>query len=197
MLAALFHIWTAYAGVLEPRPMRAIHLLFLIPPAFLLYAWALSQLGRAAWLAAFLFVICGAIRLARFNVYAGLLDRRFFVGLPTPAAAGLAASTVLLLADEDIARWGLLAISAATYVVAVLMVSTFRYWSFKEVDFARRHRVGILLLVVLAVLIVATYHQVFLFALFGLYALSGPARRLWVRKPESAPSADTERKEGQ
>jgi CDP-diacylglycerol--serine O-phosphatidyltransferase len=170
---------------------------FCVAPAFLLYAWALSQLGRAAWLAAFLFVICGAIRLARFNVYAGLLDRRFFVGLPTPAAAGLAASTVLLLADEDIARWGLLAISAATYVVAVLMVSTFRYWSFKEVDFSRRHRLGILLLVVLGVLIVATYHQLFLFALFGLYVLSGPARRLWVRKPESVPSADTERKEGQ
>jgi len=165
--------------------------------AFLLYAWALSQLGRAAWLAAFLFVICGALRLARFNVYAGLLDRRFFVGLPTPAAAGLAASTVLLLADADIARWGLLAISAATYVVAVLMVSSFRYWSFKEVDFSRRHRLGILLLVVLGVLIVATYHQLFLFALFWLYVLSGPARRLWVRKPESAPSVDTERKEGQ
>lgn len=168
---------------------------FCVAPAFLLYAWALSHLGRAAWLAAFLFVICGAIRLARFNVYAGLLDRRFFVGLPTPAAAGLAAATVLLLAEEEIARWGLLAISAATYIVAVLMVSTFRYWSFKEVDFSRRHRVGILLLVVLAVLIVATAPQFFLFTLFGLYVLSGPARRLWVRKPESAPSVDTERKD--
>src|SRR3990170_2393073 len=136
-------------------------------------------------------------KVARFNVYAGLLDRRFFVGLPTPAAAGLAAASVLFLADEEIARWGLLAISAATYVVAVLMVSTFRYWSFKEVDFSRRHRLGILLLVVLGVLIVATYHQLFLFALFGLYVLSGPARRLWVRKPESVPSGDTERKEGQ
>jgi CDP-diacylglycerol---serine O-phosphatidyltransferase len=104
---------------------------------------------------------------------------------------------VLLLADEEIARWGLLAISAATYIVAVLMVSTFRYWSFKEVDLSRRHRLGILLLVVLGVLIVATYHQVFLFALFGLYVLSGPARRLWVRKPESVPSTDAERKDDQ
>ena len=169
---------------------------FCVAPAFLLYAWALSQLGRAAWLAAFLFVICGAIRLARFNVYSALTDRRFFVGLPTPAAAGIAASTVLLFADEEIPRWGLLAISVATYLVALLMVSTFRYWSFKEVDFARRHPLGVLLLVVLGVLIVATAPQLFLFALFALYILSGPARRLWVRKPESAVRADTERKDG-
>lgn len=168
---------------------------FCVAPAFLVYAWALSRLGRAAWLAAFLFVICGALRLARFNVYSGLLDRRFFVGLPTPAAAGLAASTVLLFAGEEMSRWELLAISVATYLVALLMVSTFRYWSFKEVDFARRHPVGVLLLVVLAVLIVANAPQHFLFALFALYVLSGPARRLWVRKPEGAVSVDAERKD--
>ncbi|MBI4588546.1 MAG: CDP-diacylglycerol--serine O-phosphatidyltransferase [Candidatus Rokubacteria bacterium] len=165
---------------------------FCVAPAVLLYAWALSQLGRAAWLASFLFVICGALRLARFNVYSGLIDRRFFVGLPTPAAAGLAAATVLLFADGELPRWGLLAIGAATYLVALLMVSTFRYWSFKEVDFARRHPLGVLLVVVLGVLIVATAPQVFLFTLLGLYALSGPARRLWVRKPESAGTTDTE-----
>ena len=168
---------------------------FCVSPAYLLYAWALSQLGRTAWFAAFLFVICGALRLARFNVYVGLTDRRFFVGLPTPAAAGLAAATVLLFVDVEMPRWGLVAISAATYLVAVLMVSTFRYWSFKEVDFGRRHRVGILLLVVLGVLIVASHHQVFLFTLFGLYVLSGPARRLWVRKPEGSVSVETERKD--
>ncbi|MBI2544003.1 MAG: hypothetical protein HYW16_02090 [Candidatus Rokubacteria bacterium] len=89
----------------------------------------------------------------------------------------------------------MLAISAATYLVAVLMVSTFRYWSFKEVDLSRRHRVGILLLVVLTVLIIATAPQFFLFILFGLYVLSGPARRLWVRKPEGASSVDTGRKD--
>ncbi len=168
---------------------------FCVAPAVLLYAWALSRLGRAAWLAAFLFVICGALRLARFNVYSGLTDRRFFVGLPTPAAAGLAASAVLLFAEEEVPRWGLLAISAATYLVAVLMVSTFRYWSFKEVDFARRHPLGVLLLVVLGVLIVATAPQIFLFVLFGLYVLSGPGRRLWARRPEGTVTTDMERKD--
>ena len=166
---------------------------FCVAPAFLLYAWGFSHLGRAAWFASFLFVICGALRLARFNVHSALTDRRYFVGLPTPAAAGLAAATVLLFSEEEMSRWELLAISAATYVVALLMVSTFRYWSFKEVDFARRHPVGVLLVVVLGVLIIATAPYILVFALFGLYAVSGPARRLWVRKPEGAVTTDTER----
>jgi len=168
---------------------------FCVAPAFLLYGWKLSHLGRAAWLASFLFVICGAIRLARFNVFSGVTDRRYFVGLPTPAAAGLAAATVLLLGEEEMSRWELLAISVATYLVALLMVSTFRYWSFKEVDLARRHPLGVLLVVVLGVLIVASAPHIFFFALFGLYVVSGPARRLWVRRPEGVLTADTERPE--
>ncbi len=158
---------------------------FGVAPAFLLYVWAFSHLGRAAWLASFLFVICGALRLARFNVYSGVADRRFFVGLPIPAAAGLVASTVLLLGGAELARWELFAISAVTYLVALLMVSTFRYWSFKEVDFARRHPFGILVIVVLGLLIVATHPQLVLFTLFSIYALSGPARRLRGRKVET------------
>ncbi len=157
---------------------------FCVAPAFLLYSWALSELGRAAWLAGFLFVICGALRLARFNIASPSADRRYFVGLPTPAAAGLAASVVLLREGEELARWELVAVSAATYLVALLMVSTFRYWSFKEVDFARRHPFGVIVVVVLGVLIVATHPQFFLFCLFGVYVLSGPVRRLWTRKRE-------------
>src|SRR5215510_6129934 len=105
---------------------------FCVAPAFMLYALVLGPLGRAAWLAAFLYVICGALRLARFNVYSGVSDRRFFVGLPTPAAAGTVASVVLLLGNDEITRWQSAAIAAGTYVVAILMVSTFRYYSFKE-----------------------------------------------------------------
>src|SRR5256712_5848099 len=69
---------------------------FCVAPAFLIYSFALSALGRPAWFGAFLFVICGALRLARFNVHTGTVDRRFFVGLPTPAAAGLVVSAVVL-----------------------------------------------------------------------------------------------------
>lgn len=171
---------------------------FCVAPAFLLNSWALFQLGRAAWPAAFLFVICGALRLARFNVAAGTQDRRYFVGLPTPAAAGLAASAVLLLEGGELSRWQLLAISSGTYLVALLMVSTFRYWSFKEVDFARRRPFGTIVMVVFGVSIVATHPHFFLFVLFGLYVLSGPVRRLWVRRPEAAPAVGgTEQKEPQ
>lgn len=168
---------------------------FCVAPAFLLYSSALSRLGRAAWLAAFLFVICGALRLARFNVASATQDRRHFVGLPTPAAAGLAASTVLLLEGGEVSRWELLAISSATYVVALLMVSTFRYWSFKELDFARRRPVEAIVVVVLGLLIIATHPQFFLFVIFGLYVLSGPVRYLSVKKREAALTTEPNRTE--
>ena len=168
---------------------------FCVAPAFLLFSFALHSLGRAAWFGAFLFVVCGALRLARFNVQTGSVDRRFFVGLSTPAAAGVAASIVILLQGDEPSRAVRVAIAVVTYVLALLMVSTFRYWSFKEVDFARRRPVETLLVVVLAVMIVATMHEVFLFLVFGGYAFSGPARRLLLGRPpapvpESASSKD-------
>jgi CDP-diacylglycerol--serine O-phosphatidyltransferase len=163
---------------------------FCVAPAFLLYSFALSFLGRPAWFAAFLFVICGALRLARFNVYTGSVDRRFFVGLPTPAAAGVAVSAVIFLQGGDLPRWVLIALAVGTYLVSLLMVSTFRYWSFKEVDFARRHPLQALLVVVLAVMIVATNYELFLFLGFTGYAVSGPVRRLIVGR--AAPSAAPE-----
>jgi CDP-diacylglycerol---serine O-phosphatidyltransferase len=163
---------------------------FCVAPAFMLYTLALGAFGRAAWLGAFLFVICGALRLARFNVYSGGSDRRYFVGLPTPAAAGIVAAVVLLLGNDDIGRWLGAAIAAGTYLVAVLMVSTFRYYSFKEIDFARRRPTWVLLLVVLAVLIVATHPQWFLFLLFSVYVLSGPTRPVWARRREGTLMAD-------
>jgi len=168
---------------------------FCVAPAFMLYIAALGRLGRAAWLGAFLFVICGALRLARFNVYSGVTDRRYFVGLPTPAAAGIVAATVLMLGGEKIAWWQGWAIAVGTYLVAILMVSTFRYYSFKEIDFARRRPTGVLLLVVLAVLIVATHPQWFLFLLFSAYVLSGPTRPVWAHRREGALLAEMEHRD--
>ncbi len=151
---------------------------FGVAPAFLLYGFALRDLGRPAWFAAFLFVICGGLRLARFNVFTGTADKRFFVGLPIPAAAAVVCGTVIFLHDEELTRWMRGGIAVMTYLVALLMVSTFRYWSFKEVDWARRRPVQTLLVVVLAVMIVATKHEVFLFLVFAGYALSGPMWRI-------------------
>jgi CDP-diacylglycerol---serine O-phosphatidyltransferase len=169
---------------------------FCVAPAFLLYSYALQPLGRAAWFGAFLFVICGALRLARFNVQTGSVDRRFFIGLSTPAAAGVAAAIVILLQGEEPTRAVRVALAMTSYVLALLMVSTFRYWSFKEVDFARRRPLETLLVVVLAVMIVATMHEVFLFLVFGGYALSGPVRRVVVgRPPVPTPAEATAGKE--
>jgi CDP-diacylglycerol--serine O-phosphatidyltransferase len=82
------------------------------------------------------------------------------------------------------------AIAVGTYLIALLMVSTFRYWSFKEVDFARRRPLQTLLVLVLGVMIVATNHEVFLFLLFMGYAVSGPAYRVWAgRAPSPAVAA--------
>jgi len=170
---------------------------FGVAPAFMLYVFALAPLGRAAWLAAFLFAICGALRLARFNVHSGVTDRRYFVGLPIPAAAGMVASVVLLLGDDEIPRWLGAAIAVGTYAVSILMVTTFRYYSFKEIDFARRRPASVLVLVVLGVLIVATHPQWFLFLLFSAYVLSGPTRPLWARRREVLGlAADRETGEG-
>lgn len=151
---------------------------FCVAPAVLLYAMALRPLGRAAWLGAFLYVLCGALRLARFNVASATADRRYFVGLPTPAAAGVIVGAVVLLRGGPVSREVGVALAAGTYLVALLMVSTFRYWSFKEVDVARRRPLQTLLVVVLAAMIVAAAHELFLFVLFVGYALSGPVRRL-------------------
>jgi len=161
---------------------------FGVAPAFLLYSFALRDLGRPAWFAAFLFVICGALRLARFNVITGATDKRYFIGLPIPAGAAVACSLVILLQGEELARWMRLGVAVVTYLVSLLMVSTFRYWSFKEVDFVRRRPLQTLLVVVLAIMIVATKHDLFLFVLFTGYALSGPLRRLVVGRSLSVPS---------
>src|SRR3989441_13315825 len=78
---------------------------FGVAPAFLLYSFALRDLGRPAWFAAFLFVICGALRLARFNVITGSTDKRDFIGLPIPAGAAGACSVVILVQGEELTRW--------------------------------------------------------------------------------------------
>ena len=153
---------------------------FCVAPGFLVFAFALEPLGRSAWFAAFLFVICGALRLARFNVYTGVTDKRFFIGLSTPAAAAVICATVILLQGSEPPRGVAVGMAAGTYLVALLMVSTFKYWSFKELGWARQHPGQMLLVIVLAAMIVATNPELFLFIIFTGYAVSGPVRRLIV-----------------
>ncbi|OGW63329.1 MAG: CDP-diacylglycerol--serine O-phosphatidyltransferase [Nitrospirae bacterium RIFCSPHIGHO2_01_FULL_66_17] len=148
---------------------------FGVAPGLLIYSWALTNYGRIGWVAAFLFVACGALRLARFNVQVGTVEGRYFVGLPIPAAAGLIAATVLL--DDHILRLGAamkpLLIVVMTYVLAFLMVSNIRYWSFKGVEMHARRPFQVLVAAVLVVMVVTAAPQVMLFALFAAYAASG------------------------
>lgn len=168
---------------------------FGVAPGLLIYSWALTNYGRIGWVAAFLFVACGALRLARFNVQAGTVESRYFVGLPIPAAAGLLAATVLF--DDHILRLGAemkpLLIVVMTYVLAFLMVSNIRYWSFKGVEFRDRRPFQMLVAAVLVVMVVTAAPQVMLFALFALYAASGvvlgpvqAAQRRWFPSPRGS-----------
>ncbi len=97
------------------------------------------------------------------------------------------ASTVLFFGDPDFGRPELFALACATYVIAFLMISNIRYYSFKDLNFAKRHPFGVLLVVALGILIVFAHPETFVFILFGAYALSGPVRWLLLRKREPAP----------
>jgi CDP-diacylglycerol--serine O-phosphatidyltransferase len=107
-------------------------------PAWLAYHWGLSEYGRAGWLVPLFFVVCCATRLARFNVQTAVADYRWFVGLPAPAAAGGIASFLFFAPDMDWKLWSQGALFAALVGVGILMVSTFRYPSFKQLDLRRR-----------------------------------------------------------
>jgi CDP-diacylglycerol---serine O-phosphatidyltransferase len=147
------------------------------------YAWALRPYGRLGWLAAFLFVACGALRLARFNVQVNTVESKRFVGLPIPAAACMVASTVLLF--QHLNRMPLefyqapfmfkrLALITLIYLLAFLMVSNFRYYSFKDPALIKRQPFGFLLLAVALLIIVVAEPVVMTFVIMLCYVLSGP-----------------------
>jgi CDP-diacylglycerol--serine O-phosphatidyltransferase len=160
---------------------------FGVAPGILLYSWALQPLGRVGAGAAFLYVICGALRLARFNVLAGVTDRRYFIGLPIPGAAGVVAATILFFGEPDFGRAGLFALASATYVIAFLMISNIRYYSFKDLNFAKRRPFSVLLVVALGILIVFAHPETSVFIVFSAYAVSGPVRWLLLRQREPTP----------
>lgn len=154
---------------------------FGIAPGFLVYSWALQPFGRIGWMAAFLYVICGALRLARFNTLAqsGAAMTRF-VGLPIPAAALVVASIVIVTKDllllESVNPFILV---GTVYVLAFLMVSNIRYLSFKQFDFRRRRPFGLLVFMVLAVYILAVIPELMICIFAVGYAFSGPAEWLY------------------
>lgn len=148
---------------------------FGVAPAILSYHWALMSFGKWGWLAAFLFVTCGALRLARFNVQTGIIDSRVFNGLAIPAGASVIATAVLLyfkLVGEG--QFHHLSILIGTTVIALLMVSSIKYYSFKDLNyFAKKPFMSFVLIVVILVIVIAE-PQIMIFTFSFGYALSGP-----------------------
>jgi len=148
---------------------------FGIAPGLVAYNWALSDFGKFGWLAAFVFVASAALRLARFNTQVGTADKRYFQGLASPAAAGVIASLVWVGSSYQIPGmdYGYV-VGVITIVVGLLMVSNFRYSSFKDVDWKGKVNFIVVLLIVLAFIIIASSPENVLLVIFVAYAFSGP-----------------------
>lgn len=152
---------------------------FGVAPAILVYFWALVPWGNWGWLAACTYVVCGALRLSRFNVQARNLAKGHFVGLPIPAAAEMITSTLFLyyyLGGEGAPnrRVTLLLI---IYGLAILMVSGFQYFSLKNTDLRKRFPIWTLVFCIVLIKVIVAEPQVMFFTSFLLYTLSGPL--LW------------------
>lgn len=163
---------------------------FGLAPAIVVYQWGVARLtewhvawGRIGWLVAFLFAVTAALRLARFNTQASFTDKRFFIGLPSPSAAGVVAAFVWMSSKYDL--MGLPALTMAFLVTAVagaLMVSKFRYYSFKEINMGGRIPFTYLLIVPLIFMLISIDPPLVFFILFSSFALSGPIYWLWRRR---------------
>jgi CDP-diacylglycerol--serine O-phosphatidyltransferase len=148
---------------------------FGIAPGLVAYNWALSDIGKFGWLAAFVFVAGAALRLARFNTQVGTADKRYFQGLASPAAAGVIASLVWIGSEYQIdGKDHGIVMGVITMLTGLLMVSNFRYNSFKEVDWKGKVNFVVVLLIVLVFVIVAASPAELLGMIFILYAFSGP-----------------------
>ena len=153
---------------------------FGVAPAIVAYLWALEPFGRLGWLAAFMYVICGALRLARFNVQKDNLDAKFFNGLPIPAAACFIASLILFTsALGGISESKPMIIIVMIYLLSFLMVSTINYPSFKEVNIRHRKPFNVLVSIILIFTVIAYKPQVMLFIIMLSYIVSGPVVTLY------------------
>ena len=166
---------------------------FGVAPGILVYTWALKPWGRWGWLAATLYVTCGALRLARFNVQIGTVEKRHFVGLPIPAAANVIAATVLLyfqLGGQGETAKRLLML-LVVFAMGGLMVSEIRYFSFKEFRLHHRHPFPVLLALLGVGMLTIGAPEVMLFLGITSYALSGPLVLVarWIRRTPATPPA--------
>jgi len=148
---------------------------FGVAPGILAFQWALAPFGRLGWLAAFMYVICGALRLARFNVQKNTLNIAYFKGLPIPAAASLVASlTLFMTALGGLPETRHILVITLMYILSFLMVSSIRYPSFKELELKKQKPFNMLVSIILIFIVIAYRPRIMLFFIMSIYILSGP-----------------------
>jgi len=148
---------------------------FCLAPALVIFLWSLLDMGKFGWMVAFIYAACGALRLARFNTQIGIEDKRYFQGLPSPAAAACLAGWVWAGSSNGVEPSLMTAIAMPlTFACGILMVSTVRYHSFKDLDLHGKVPFVVMLVLVLVFALIASDPPLVLFGGFMLYALSGP-----------------------
>jgi len=143
-------------------------------PALISYVWALKELGRWGWFAAFVYCACAALRLARFNVNTGVVDKRYFQGLPSPAAAALVAGFIWLCTDLGVRGSE---VTWAMFVVALYagltMVTNVPFYSFKDVSMKRSVPFAVIVMIALGISVINIDPPTVMFGVFVSYGLSG------------------------
>ncbi len=165
---------------------------FGVAPGVLVYAWAIAPFGKWGWMATFLYVACGALRLARFNVQIGVIDKGVFNGLPIPAGALVVAAAVMLFHFlGGLGTFNSISVLLGIFVLSLLMVSSVKYYSFKDLNYFLRKPFMSFILIVLILIVVVAEPQITIFTFAFGYALSGPVltvfriiRRMRERKIE-------------
>ncbi len=149
-------------------------------PALIAYEWALRGLGRWGWIAAFVYCACAALRLARFNVNTAVVDKRYFQGLPSPAAAALVVGFIWVMTDLEIdpasLAWPMFALALYS---GLTMVTNVPFYSFKDLQLKRSVPFVGLVLLVLLIAVINIHPPSVLFGLFMTYGLSGYAMYVW------------------
>lgn len=156
---------------------------FGVAPALVIYVWALKEMGKLGWIAAFVYCASAALRLARFNTqHDDVADKRFFQGLPSPAAAALIAGLIWVMHDYGIKGYDIRWLAwGVTLFAGLTMVTNFRFYSGKDINLRRSVPFTVVLLIVLGFILISIDPAQVLFAAFVLYALSGYIDWLWQR----------------
>jgi CDP-diacylglycerol--serine O-phosphatidyltransferase len=164
---------------------------FGVAPALVMFSWALGELGKFGWSAAFIYVACAALRLARFNTQIDTADKNYFTGLASPAAAAIIASTVWVCNDLGWVGKALplemsTVVGVLTAAVGFLMIANFPYYSFKGIDFRGRVPFVVMIAVVLIFGLITLDPPRILLAGFLIYAMSGPVMQVVKRSRKRA-----------